>query len=571
MHQRREVSILKRVQQVKVGRIGTRSLFGWTQPHAARLEKRLQDQDSRHPVYGLGPLLDADFGFAEDSVGFGGGEPLVPKVHGKPESAFQLRPERVDLLRLAALFTAHAQGIAKHDLAHLILSEQPLQTGKVAALVPALQRLNPLRRDAQRVGNGQAHPAGAVIDCQNAPQAFHPDIICSGRILSRVAANRIIPPPPEQLDANEAEDRTQASELQHQQRSERDFTRTVLAGSGAQVIIAMAVVLAICYVAKLVLVTLLVSVLIAFTLAPLVGILEKIRLPRAAAALIAVLLLTGACWGASYFFYNRAVDFAHELPKYSERVKGMLAHVRQQTADLQKSTETILPEAAKNAKRAVPVKVENSSGTEIITNHLGTLTEVALTLAFIPFLVYFMLSWQEHARRKTVELFRPEHRTVAYVTLGQIALMMRSFIAGNFIIGVFLSAASIAVFGVLGLQYFYFLGILSGFLSLMPYLGVILALVPPLAAGAGKLHEGGAIAILVTVVGLHLFAMNVLYPKVLGKRLQLNPLVVTIALLIWGWIWGAAGLVLAVPIMGVIKIICDHVTSLRAFGEWMGE
>jgi predicted PurR-regulated permease PerM len=105
----------------------------------------------------------------------------------------------------------------------------------------------------------------------------------------------------------------------------------------------------------------------------------------------------------------------------------------------------------------------------------------------------------------------------------------------------------------------------------MPYLGVILALVPPLAAGADKLHEGGAIAILVTVVGLHLFAMNVLYPKVLGKRLQLNPLVVTIALLIWGWIWGAAGLVLAVPIMGVIKIICDHVTSLRAFGEWMGE
>jgi predicted PurR-regulated permease PerM len=217
------------------------------------------------------------------------------------------------------------------------------------------------------------------------------------------------------------------------------------------------------------------------------------------------------------------------------------------------------------------VKVENSSGSDVITSHLGTLTEVALTLAFIPFLVYFMLSWQEHARRKTVELFRPEHRTVAYVTLGQIALMMRSFIAGNFIIGVFLSVASVAVFGVLGLQYFYFLGVLSGFLSLMPYLGVILALLPPLAAGAGKLHEGGLIAILITVVGLHVFAMNVLYPKVLGKRLQLNPLVVTIALLIWGWIWGAAGLILAVPIMAVIKIICDHVSSLRAVGEWMAE
>jgi predicted PurR-regulated permease PerM len=65
--------------------------------------------------------------------------------------------------------------------------------------------------------------------------------------------------------------------------------------------------------------------------------------------------------------------------------------------------------------------------------------------------------------------------------------------------------------------------------------------------------------------------MNVLYPKVIGKRLQLNPLLVTIALLVWGWIWGALGLILAVPIMGVVKIICDHVTSLRRFGEWMGE
>ncbi len=386
-----------------------------------------------------------------------------------------------------------------------------------------------------------------------------------------MSANRIIPPPREQLKPAEAADQAQASELQQEQRNERKFTTTVLAGSGAQIIIAVAVVLAICYVAKLVLVTLLVSVLIAFMLEPFVGILQKVRLPRTAAALIAVLVLAGACWGASYFFYNRAVDFVHELPKYTERIKGMLAHVRQQTADLKKSTETILPENAKAAKNAVPVKVENNSGSDIITNHLGTLTEIVLTLAFIPFLVYFMLSWQEHARRKTVELFRPENRTTAYVTLGQIALMMRSFIAGNFFIGVCLSAASIAVFGALGLQYFYFLGMLSGFLSLMPYLGVILAMIPPLAAGAGKLHEGGLIAILVTVVGLHLFAMNVLYPKVLGKRLQLNPLVVTISLLVWGWIWGASGLVLAIPIMGAIKIVCDHVTSLRAFGEWMGE
>ena len=149
--------------------------------------------------------------------------------------------------------------------------------------------------------------------------------------------------------------------------------------------------------------------------------------------------------------------------------------------------------------------------------------------------------------------------------------MVRSFIAGNVIIGVFMSAISMIVFGLLGLPYFYFLGIISGFLSLMPYLGIVLAVLPPLAAGLGTVKDTGLIIIVATVLGLHLFAMNVLYPKVIGRRLQLNPLLVTISLLLWGWLWGAMGLVLAVPIMGVLKIVCDNVVALRRFGDWMGE
>ena len=207
----------------------------------------------------------------------------------------------------------------------------------------------------------------------------------------------------------------------------------------------------------------------------------------------------------------------------------------------------------------------------MLSQNLGHVTEVVLTLAFIPFLVYFMLSWQEHARTKTVELFPLENRTTAYATVGQIALMVRSFIAGNVIIGVFMSAISMIVFGLLGLPYFYFLGIISGFLSLMPYLGIVLAVLPPLAAGLGTVKDTGLIIIVATVLGLHLFAMNVLYPKVIGRRLQLNPLLVTISLLLWGWLWGAMGLVLAVPIMGVLKIVCDNVVALRRFGDWMGE
>ena len=73
------------------------------------------------------------------------------------------------------------------------------------------------------------------------------------------------------------------------------------------------------------------------------------------------------------------------------------------------------------------------------------------------------------------------------------------------------------------------------------------------------------------VLGTHLLAMNVLYPKLLGSRLRLNPLAVTITLLFWGWIWGAIGLVLAIPITGAIKIVFDHVESMKPYADWLGE
>ena len=158
-----------------------------------------------------------------------------------------------------------------------------------------------------------------------------------------------------------------------------------------------------------------------------------------------------------------------------------------------------------------------------------------------------------------------------YQTLGKISEMMKGFIVGNFAIGMFIGIASAIVFAFLHLPYFYFLGLISGFLSLVPYLGVVLAILPPIASGAGVLHGTGFLIVVLLILGLHVFSMNVLYPKVLGGRLELNPLAVTLGLLIWGWIWGAMGLILAVPVLGTIKIVCDNVEGLKPFGELLGE
>src|SRR6478672_9390983 len=388
-------------------------------------------------------------------------------------------------------------------------------------------------------------------------------------LTNHMASNRVIPPGPEQLMPEEAPD-SQLAEKELEQKKERQLNTVLHAGAVAQIIVGATVILTICYIAKLVLVTLLFSILLAFMLEPVVSLLEKVRLPRSAGAFVAVLFMLALMYAGSYFLYGKAMSFVHELPKYSDRIRSHLAHFREQTTELEKTTKQVFPED-KNAKKPLPVQVENQGTQGVVSEKVGAVTEVVLTLCFIPFLTYFMLSWQEHARTKSVQLFRPENRSTAYVTLGHISAMMKGFIAGNFLIGLFIGVCSAVVFGFLGVPYFYFVGFISGFLSLVPYLGVAVAMLPPIAAGLGVMGDSRLLLVAITVVALHLLAMNVLYPKVLGKRLQLNPLVVTISLLIWGFIWGAMGLILAVPIMAAVKIVCDHVVSLRPIGDWMGE
>jgi predicted PurR-regulated permease PerM len=92
-----------------------------------------------------------------------------------------------------------------------------------------------------------------------------------------------------------------------------------------------------------------------------------------------------------------------------------------------------------------------------------------------------------------------------------------------------------------------------------------------LAGGLETLNKTGVLIVFITVVVVHVITMNVLYPKIVGKRLRLNPLAVTLSLLFWAWIWGGMGLLLATPIVGATKIVCDHVDSLRGLGKWLGD
>jgi len=302
---------------------------------------------------------------------------------------------------------------------------------------------------------------------------------------------------------------------------------SIKAGSVAQIVVAVVAVLGLIYFLKLVLITTLTSTLLAFLRKPLVDQLGRRKVPRAAGSLIAVLLMLALVAGLSHFFFNRAVDFAGDVPRYSSKLRATVGKVRSQTSKIEESTRAVVTPPQKDEK-VVPVRVRAQPGiSQFLSESGSTLIEILLAISFVPFLVFFMLTWKDHAHLATVHLFPKEHRLLAHRTIARISNMIRSFLVGNVVVGLVNATVSILVFWILGIKYFYFMGVISGFVSLIPYLGVFIALLPPLAGGIESLSRTGALMVAITVVGLHVVTMNALYPKVVGRRLRLNPLAVT--------------------------------------------
>lgn len=336
-------------------------------------------------------------------------------------------------------------------------------------------------------------------------------------------------------------------------------------------IIAIAVLFGCVYYASSVVITLICSILIASVLEPGVRIMELSRIPRWLASLTMVLLMLAVTYLLIYAIYDRAQAFFLELPRLLDRLKQITAHIQLTAHNIQQSTQTIIP-ASPEANMPMVRLQQESPYEQFLLRGIGSVYAFMVTVMFIPFLVFFMLTSKNQLWVASLNLFPIRKRQQAEDVIHAIARMLRQFVVGNLFVGLISACLITPVFAVIGLQYALLMGPLAALLSLVPYIGVALGIFPPLLVALMQYNTTGPfIAIGVTVAVVHFVAVNVLTPKLVGQRVNLNALSVTIAMMFWSWLWGGFGLVLAVPITAAIKAICDNVESLKPYGAWMGE
>jgi predicted PurR-regulated permease PerM len=322
------------------------------------------------------------------------------------------------------------------------------------------------------------------------------------------------------------------------------------------------IVLAFCFFASSLCITIVLSAFLAILADPLVVRVAKIGLGRVLASGFVVLCFMLLAGTLTYVLYKRAYAFADEFPSYAYRIQKAVAPLISKLNRIQKNAESITPllEGSKH-ETEVTLKGAPINWPGFLVRGVGSISGVLIMAGVLPFLVFFMLVGKDQMSVRLTNMFQGRIDVPKFVS--NLGNMIRGFFLGNLIVASIMAAGTSLVFLVLGMKGAVTLGIVSAILNLIPFLGLILAAAVPLAAALLQFNTiGPFITIAITVLFFHLIAANFLIPKLVGSRLLVGPVALTIGMLFWGWLWGIMGLLLAVPLTAFVKLIADSRPSL---------
>jgi predicted PurR-regulated permease PerM len=338
----------------------------------------------------------------------------------------------------------------------------------------------------------------------------------------------------------------------------------VLASSTSLRILASAVVVLFLYYAAGVVITILLSVLIAYFLDPAVEYLERIRIPRTIGALIMVVLLIAVLGALGYGLYDRTTQFAQDWPKYRGIIREAFGHVQDKLGSIEGGVSDITSNGTSQPSGGSP------NIHEFLVTSLGSLYALVLEGTFVPFLVFFMLAEKREVWHGTLQLFPVTSRTQVKETLEDLRDVLRDYLIGMSVVTLVVVALSSTFFWILGLDFPVLLGLFSGILNMVPYIGAVLAWFPAFLLAVVKYKSVSHFALIAVVLtSIHVVAQNFIAPQLVGRQVQLNAVAITISLLFWGWLWGGMGLILGIPITAAFRVICDHIDSLKPVARWL--
>jgi predicted PurR-regulated permease PerM len=338
--------------------------------------------------------------------------------------------------------------------------------------------------------------------------------------------------------------------------------------------------------AQKVFIPLLLGVIIAFTLNPLVVWLERIRIPRMIGAFLVMLVLLGAGFLATLSLRDQVERILEQVPEAAGKVSAALRDLAAQPNTVQKvqaaareieqATAQATDGSAPPKKAQTPVVVEQRRFKLVDllwTGSLGVFGLIGDTIMLL-LLIFFLLLSGDTFKRKLLRVTGPSlsDKRITVNILDDIGRSIQNYMFTLLVTNLLLTLLTWVAFHVIGLENAGAWAVAAGVLHFIPYLGPVLI---ALATGMAGFMQFGSLTMALVVsassLGLATVVGMVLVTWLSGRFSRMNTTVVFIALFFWGWLWGAWGLLLAIPIMGMVNVFAQHIEGLQPLAELLGE
>ena len=359
------------------------------------------------------------------------------------------------------------------------------------------------------------------------------------------------------------------------------FTDGVRVRHLAFTLLAMAIVILLLQLMQSVLIPFVLSGLLFYALDPAVDGMQKMRVPRAVGAALMLALVVSAGGALAFTLQGQALTVVDKLPAGARKLAalvrttsgadtGALDKVQQAAEALQADPKTAPP-----APGVVRVQVEDEifQARQFVWSSSITILSGANKLVMILFLTYFMLLSDQLFKKKLVEIVGTlSQKKTTVLVLEDIAGQIERFLMLQILTSGVVALITWGALLGLGLQQAALWGLLAGIFNSIPYYG-------PLLVTAGlaivAFMQFGTIGMTAAVAGVALLITTIegslVTPWLMGRAASMNRVAIFAGLLFWSWAWGIWGMLLAVPMMMVIKVICDHVEALQPVGHFLGE
>jgi predicted PurR-regulated permease PerM len=357
--------------------------------------------------------------------------------------------------------------------------------------------------------------------------------------------------------------------------------------SAALVVLCVLAVVFTLHWAKAVFVPLMLSLLLTYALEPLVALLERLKISRWIGAAVILLSLGGAVGWTGYSLSGSATELLDSLPVAAQKLRmamrgggrasdpSALDTVQKAAAQLEQAAEE---NSAKSAARKGVTRVVIERPAFNVRDYLwsGTVGLIAAVgqLTLVAFLTYFALGSGDTFRRKLVKITGPslQKKKITVNVLDDITQQIERYLLVQILSSAVVGLATGLAFWTIGLENAAVWGILAALTNLIPYIGSVIVMA---AAGlvAFLQFNGTQMALLVGGVSLliHTLVGNLLVPWLTSRTSRMNPVAVFVGVIFWGWLWGIWGLLLGIPIMMVVKAVCERVEDLQPIGELLGD